>query len=526
MKSISGFNNSSLQGAAGDLSSSLIAINKIGAGADMAKTGFSNDVQFVATTGGTSYVVPPQIIYNQIQYNQFDCIVQKLLTDPNDPSTAEYRLKCVQGLVTFDNYNVDDDGFLTSEEYVWNHRIHNWNVYPTGSLFEDESDTTDTFFDNGYIKLEKNKNYKVFIYKINPTVTDWKPSVSPQIAVIEEGINADTNVKSKYNGGGAMQSYIVSKSDTPVDVASIDPETNEIGTFNAGDLTDAVTFDPDLIQIVKTAGKYPSAMETWLGNLIPAFAKPSTSPTDPTGVDGMNVDSVPFGCGFATNYVIGTVDVPLGGGTGLMVSYSAGEDDCGNGVQNNVVVAYPVGELFGYTANPYVSGLIDPTDFKIENTDDVHPNGPVSFSDTDIKVLGTSVSITTISLDVPTGKTYGNVGFKYFDCARKEIAYIEWKPDSSSAPSGAGRFNIYQINNGPIPFTYKPILIDTIKVETQADAHWDDDNDEWVSPEIIEIDPYWGGAGAYDDDLTTSKHRDNSNQIGGYLPPNPTRTSG
>jgi hypothetical protein len=56
MKSINGFNNSSLQG-----SSNLSALNSIGAGVDIAKTAMSNDVHFQTSTGGTSYSLPQQV---------------------------------------------------------------------------------------------------------------------------------------------------------------------------------------------------------------------------------------------------------------------------------------------------------------------------------------------------------------------------------------------------------------------------------------------------------------------------------
>lgn len=56
MKSINGFNNSSLQG-----SSNISSINSIGAGVDIAKTAMSNDVHFQTSTGGTSYSLPQEI---------------------------------------------------------------------------------------------------------------------------------------------------------------------------------------------------------------------------------------------------------------------------------------------------------------------------------------------------------------------------------------------------------------------------------------------------------------------------------
>ena len=56
MRSLNGFNNSSLQG-----SSESFLVNKIGAGVDIAKTAMSNDVQFQTSTGGTSYSLPAQV---------------------------------------------------------------------------------------------------------------------------------------------------------------------------------------------------------------------------------------------------------------------------------------------------------------------------------------------------------------------------------------------------------------------------------------------------------------------------------
>ena len=68
MKSINGFNNSSLQG-----SSESFLVNKIGAGVDIAKTAMSNDVQFQTSTGGTSYSIPQQVYdYGSASYCPFE----------------------------------------------------------------------------------------------------------------------------------------------------------------------------------------------------------------------------------------------------------------------------------------------------------------------------------------------------------------------------------------------------------------------------------------------------------------------
>lgn len=412
MKSINGFNNSSLQG-----SSNISPINNIGAGVDIAKTAMSNDVHFQTSTGGTSYSLPQGVYDYGEQFKQFDCIVQRW-QDPENPEAApEYRLRCVVGLTSFENYNVDEQGFIKNDEFIFNHRLSLWNVWPTGTSYIDEDDDSQTFLDNGYILLEKSKNYKVFIYKVNPTVDEWPESLSAQIAVIEEGSPADANVRSKYNGGGSMQAYIIVADGGTVDDVVIAPN-NRI-TF----------FDP------------PSLNPYFNINWENVWAK-----NDPTTVPWLYLSVL----------------------TDPDVSWDAGGD----------------------------------------------PEG--------IPIEAETVSIQTSIADVPTGKPKGNVGFSEFDCARKEIAYIKWVSDNPENPSGNGRFDVYQINNGPINFNYKPIMNNVKKVATQEEAHWGTTNDYWVSPDIVEFS-YWGDV---EDALSESKFRENSSDIGGFLPVKPTRTSG
>lgn len=77
MKSINGFNNSSLQG-----SSNLSALNSIGTGVDIAKTAMSNDVHFQTSTGGTSYSLPQEVYdYGEASYCPFELYL----------STREYK---------------------------------------------------------------------------------------------------------------------------------------------------------------------------------------------------------------------------------------------------------------------------------------------------------------------------------------------------------------------------------------------------------------------------------------------------
>lgn len=62
MRSISGFNNSSLEGSfAPGQPISAAALNKLGTGIEITRTMMSNDVQYLAGTGGTAYSLPQQV---------------------------------------------------------------------------------------------------------------------------------------------------------------------------------------------------------------------------------------------------------------------------------------------------------------------------------------------------------------------------------------------------------------------------------------------------------------------------------
>lgn len=532
MKSINGFNNSSLQG-----SSNLSALNSIGTGVDIAKTAMSNDVNFQTSTGGTSYSLPLPTYYGE-QFKQFDCIVQKWQDPTNLELPPEYRLRCVVGLTSFENYNVDEQGFLKNEQFVYNHRLTKWNAWPSGTFEYDTDDDSGIFLDDGYIKLIKNKNYKVFLWKINPTVDYWDESISAQIAVIEEGIAADTNVMPKYNGGGSMQTYIVSESTVVDNIVTADPLSGKIAEFNPAEfLNDYINFDTDLLTIVRSAGQgpnhpdlYPSALSTIFGYSIPAFLNKSTNPyAGSYGVDGDSISGVPTG----KNWALGNA------GDGDPVTYLPdlespyaqywNETDSFNYIADDVVIGRDVSSYFTppIVLNNLVTGLINPNDFTITILGDAPPQEVIYFDDQDVDIIASQpqTGLTAATVEVPTGKPVGNVGFKEFDCARKEIAYIKWVADDPENPTASGRFDVYQINNGPINFNYKPIMLDFKKVATQAEAQWTDP-DVWVSPDIVEITLYWQGNGAYEEDTTDSKFKENSNNIGGFLPNTPTRTSG
>lgn len=527
MRSIDGFNNGS-SGSFGQGNVNAAGLNKLGTGIDNAKTTMSSDVTFQTSTGGTSYSTPIQAYDYDWKFNQFDVFVEKWNNPANPTAEAEYRVRCVQGLTTFRNFNVDQNGFITEPEFVWNRRMGKWNIYPTGSLIVDEKGTDEYFISDGdYIKIEKNKNYKVFLYKISPTVEEYEASVCPQIAIIEEGSPADDNVVSSFSGGGVMQSYIVSAETTSNNVVTANPLSGKIANFDAYNLNGAVKFNADIIEVILKQGSINPSGLSWLSGNIPLFAKSSTYP-DRYSPDGNTIDGVPFGFNWLTNGGgDGPYIVELDGSPIPTRGYYPIAGDNGNYVESGVIKFTYNSDwnIISGTFGSNIIGVVDPHFIELKAPDKVpgENQGVVEFEHTDLDIIASSqTSITAATLKVPTGKPVGNVGFKYFDCARKELAYIKWIPNDPEQPSAKGRFDVYQINNGPIVFQDEPLVLNVKIVATQSDAKWETDNNQYISPDITEI-YYWGNSDA---DYSYNTFRDNSDDIGGYLPTLPTRTSG
>lgn len=101
MRSISGFNGSSINGsfAAGEPISAS-ALNKMASAIDMAKTGMSNDVQFLGDNGGTAYGLPQQVYedrgYKQL-LQQFEIVMQTVTEKVGDETVISPLLTVVQG---------------------------------------------------------------------------------------------------------------------------------------------------------------------------------------------------------------------------------------------------------------------------------------------------------------------------------------------------------------------------------------------------------------------------------------------
>jgi hypothetical protein len=352
--------------------------------------------------------------------------------------------------------------------------MNKFNVFESGKRVEGEHNDTSDFISDGYIKLDKEKNYFVFIYKTTP---DWQQEGSlyearaPQIGVAADDSEANIFIKTQRNGGSFLQSYLKFGASTTVEnIVTADPLSGKIAEFDAGELNDYINFDTDLLDIVRSQGqganhpeRYPSGMQAWIGEgFIPVFAKPSSNPDSIYDIDEMTANQVAFGDGFGEFSYIGEVTVNTLG-VSEFVNYSHGNDDVGNDVLSGVIVGKNVGDLYGYTANPIVSGLLNYNDLTIVSHADAPASDIIYFDNTDIDIIATSQTSATI----PGAMTVEGTGFVVTDCYRQDIAYIKWSEELN-------RFQIYQMQYGPIKLRQNPLGPFKTKLLTgEEEAEWD-----------------------------------------------------
>jgi hypothetical protein len=408
---------------------------------------------------------------------QFECS----LSGDQVGGNSEYYLQVRKGLVEFDYYGTDDKGIIDIDNLggfnganIQNmfFYMNKFNVFENGKRVEGENNETSDFISDGYIKLDKEKNYFVFIYKTTP---DWQPegdlyeARAPQIGVAADDSEANIFIKTQRNGGGFLQSYIkLSGGGTVENVVTADPLSGKIAEFDAAELNDYINFDTDLLDIVRSQGqganhpdRYPDAtypgMATWIGEgFVPVFAKPSTDPDSAEGIDEMTANQVPFVPGFFGGDQIGVVNVPEFD-TPLPVYW---ED--ANSTLSDVIVGKNVGDLYGYTDNPIVSGLLNYNDLTIVPHADAPASDIIYFDNTDIAITATSqTSITTVGAMTDEG-----TGFVVTDCYRQDIAYIKWSETLN-------RFQIYQLQYGPIKLRQNPLGSFKTKLLTaEEEAEW------------------------------------------------------
>lgn len=165
-------------------------------------------------------------IMPEAEPKQFECsIVRK------SGETPEYHLRVRRGLIEFDYFQVDENGFLGEKWGVYNTDLSygqqtnvtlcylyapNFNLYPENTRVVGANANTSEFLSDGYIKLEEGENYFVFVYKVTPQYPFGMPPLpgpstnehcSPQIAVMKAGEDF-INAGDESNGSGTLIAQI------------------------------------------------------------------------------------------------------------------------------------------------------------------------------------------------------------------------------------------------------------------------------------------------------------------------------
>jgi hypothetical protein len=491
-------------------------------------------------TGGwwnqvTDNVTPRTVTINNYSYyslnyegtdnmREFTCSVYGLPAGDGreDPT---HRLRVKSGLVTFKTSSANPDtGIITYDPVITNLRINEANIYPQGKKNDGTDDNPDYIHKDGYIELDEGSDYYVFIYKVTPNFSGDSSCKAPQLVVSKIDGTPNTKIKTIGSGGGQTTAYILIENPTAIDVVTANPETGKIGEFDPAELNDHIKFHAENLTVERNntpadRTAYPASMLGWLNtmasglNSVPVFAKKSVDNYPPSGPDQMTVDNVPSGCGFRDYYVIGQVSVPPGGGDALFVTYNGGDDDCGNGIVNNVIVGWDVGGLYGYTQNPIVSGIIDTSDFKIGMVDPGGPGEPtiVEFDSIKIDLIANNItSLSALSKDNIKDK---GIGYVKTDCYRKDIAYLKWDSEGN-------RFIVRQLHTGPVVLEDTPIHVGNTIVELESEIGWDSTGGTTPTEEIVGAS-FPGYTQALNDGSTNQY--DGSTDPINYLPTQPSQ---
>jgi hypothetical protein len=417
---------------------------------------------------------------------QFECS----LSGDQVGGQSEYYLQVRKGLVEFDHYVTDDKGIIDidalggfNDVNIQNMFLYmnKFNIFPAGKRVTGDNNETSDFISDGYIKLEKEKNYFVFIYKTTP---DWQPNGNllearaPQVGVAEDSSQANLFITTKRNGAGFLQSYLKSGTSATVDnIVTADPLSGKIANFDAAELNQYINFDTDLLDIVRSqgqganhAGKYPAGMQTWLDSIggsgqgVPVWAKPSINSDIPAddqsegNPDEMTINNVPYGQGWTGS------EPPIG-----FTSQDDNEvyySNLGTNLNSSglLLALKDVLASFEYDGNSLVSGIIDTSDFTIVPHADAPASDIIYFDNTDIDIVASNpqTSITTVG-----AMTIEGTGFVVTDCYRQDIAYIKWE-------ATLNRFQIYQLQYGPIKLRQNPLGPFKTKLLTgEEEAEWD-----------------------------------------------------
>jgi hypothetical protein len=159
------------------------------------------DISTAPTTAtGVNYTIPDSCIPENPP--QFECRVIKTVVDDADV----FRLKVVKGEVPF-TWDATDGGILQSSLQPLFGDIYKFNLFPTGSKTEGSTGTSPFVNQDGYITLEAEESYVVFVYMLGPFYEVELGSgefTVPQLAVSKIIDDPHTDIT---NGTGAGRGF-------------------------------------------------------------------------------------------------------------------------------------------------------------------------------------------------------------------------------------------------------------------------------------------------------------------------------
>jgi hypothetical protein len=206
MRSISGFNSGSLDGSfAAGQPVSASALNKLAGSVDKCRPMMSNDIQFLAGTGGVA-MGNPQQVYEQeggageTLYQQYQLEVANIETSPG---VFAQKLKLAKGTVNFTQSNMPRvrQGGHSDQRQAWLYRSP---VLGTGVTAVQGEDTSSIWMEaNGYYNLASAGTYYVTISKfdINQSNDDTESAL----------LNAEVPFVSIFPAGDDIESTIFSE---------------------------------------------------------------------------------------------------------------------------------------------------------------------------------------------------------------------------------------------------------------------------------------------------------------------------
>jgi hypothetical protein len=207
MRSISGFNSGSLDGSfASGQPISASALNKLAGSVDKCRPMMSNDIQFMAGTGGVA-MGQPQQVYQQEGGGSASTIYQQyqleVVSVEISPGVFAQKLKLAKGTVNFTQSNMPRVrlGGHSDQRQAW---LFKTAVLGTGVSATQGSDSSSIWMeDNGYYNITSAGTYYVTISKfdINQSNDDTE----------SELLNAETPWISIFKSGDAIETAIFSE---------------------------------------------------------------------------------------------------------------------------------------------------------------------------------------------------------------------------------------------------------------------------------------------------------------------------